>query len=590
MKRIYNIAVASLCIAVSQAAYSQNLDPTVEVSRAYVAKHIDAEKPVIEMAVPDSVLKFDLDFDYAVTDNPYKGSYEFKPYSLDMKPQSSSGRNTVLFFRAGAGYTLHPTLDFVVTPPFRKGTPFSMSIYGTHRSYFGRYRAVSFEDRRLGWDGKSRYSGYDTYTSAGVNARTDWRTGYFTFDLGYLGYAGKDTLRTRNFDAFRADVRVASNNPAHKYFFYDVNLSYLYGEDKIRSGAASCLTEHDFSAKASLGPVFSDTQRALLDIGLDVSDYGAMFSSYSGMFSLAPHYILHKSRWYLDLGVKISMLIGSDRSEEKTALHSKRGQIFYPDVEIGFDAVRNYLNIYIKAEGGDNINRYSDRLASDRHFSPLYALGGNVLMNNSVERIKASLGFKGNIASRLVYDLRGGYANYSNMMFGSITYVVPGQAPEWMSGQSGNVLSGWMPSVGYASCNYYFAALDLGWKSQDLSVDAVFECNGTDLRSRKAAVFAPSPFTADIDVVYNWKKRVFVGLHCNAALARNGLVRPSSDAELESVRLPGYADLGLSAEYRFNRKASFWIYGGNLLNMTVQRFPLYTESGISFTAGITLSL
>ena len=57
-----------------------------------------------------------------------------------------------------------------------------------------------------------------------------------------------------------------------------------------------------------------------------------------------------------------------------------------------------------------------------------------------------------------------------------------------------------------------------------------------------------------------------------------------------AVRLPGYVDLGLSAEYRFNRRMSFWLYGGNLLNMTIQRTPLYAGSGIWFTAGFTFTL
>ena len=64
-------------------AYAQNLDPTVEVNRDYEGKLLIVHKPILDMAVPDSVYKFDLDFDYSVTDTPYKGAYEFVPYSLE---------------------------------------------------------------------------------------------------------------------------------------------------------------------------------------------------------------------------------------------------------------------------------------------------------------------------------------------------------------------------------------------------------------------------------------------------------------------------------------------------------------------------
>ena len=75
--------------ALSIASYAQNLDPTVVVNRAYEGKLLEVHKPQIEMAVPDSVQQFNLDFDYDVFENPYKGSYDFKPYQLLLKPVSS---------------------------------------------------------------------------------------------------------------------------------------------------------------------------------------------------------------------------------------------------------------------------------------------------------------------------------------------------------------------------------------------------------------------------------------------------------------------------------------------------------------------
>ena len=57
---------------------AQDLNPTVEVSRQYRGSLLDSEKPSVPMAMPDSVLRFDLEFDYSVFDNPFKGSYEFR--------------------------------------------------------------------------------------------------------------------------------------------------------------------------------------------------------------------------------------------------------------------------------------------------------------------------------------------------------------------------------------------------------------------------------------------------------------------------------------------------------------------------------
>ena len=54
--------------------------------------------------------------------------------------------------------------------------------------------------------------------------------------------------------------------------------------------------------------------------------------------------------------------------------------------------------------------------------------------------------------------------------------------------------------------------------------------------------------------------------------------------------MPGFIDLGVNAEYALSRKLSFWLRGGNLLDMEIQRNLMYAEKGINFTAGICLSL
>ena len=86
MYRIYRYAITLAAALMSVAALAQNLDPTVEVSRAYEGTLVEVHKPTQVMAVPDSVQRFRLDFDYSVFDKPYKGSYEFSPYMTSMRP------------------------------------------------------------------------------------------------------------------------------------------------------------------------------------------------------------------------------------------------------------------------------------------------------------------------------------------------------------------------------------------------------------------------------------------------------------------------------------------------------------------------
>ena len=113
-------------------------------------------------------------------------------------------------------------------------------------------------------------------------------------------------------------------------------------------------------------------------------------------------------------------------------------------------------------------------------------------------------------------------------------------------------------------------------------------CFSTHINANKSKVDFHFPHDLSSDEVKSITEEV------NAALARDGYcpadIMSGTPQAKTSVRIPGYADLGVSVEYKFNRKASVWVYGGNLLDMTIRRSPLYCESGIYFTAGITLSL
>ena len=67
MRRYIFIASALLACAVASA---QNLNPTVQVTNDYEGKLMEVNKQNVAMAIPDSLLKFDWNFNYSVFDNP----------------------------------------------------------------------------------------------------------------------------------------------------------------------------------------------------------------------------------------------------------------------------------------------------------------------------------------------------------------------------------------------------------------------------------------------------------------------------------------------------------------------------------------
>ena len=127
-----HILTTALAAAVSALAFGQNLNPTVEVTNAYEGGASSISKPAQQMAVPDSVTRFNLDFDYSVFEKPFKGAYEFRPYYVQLKPEPKASTEEKFYRRAGAGFTLHPQLALGWAPvPKEK---FRLNVYGTQGS------------------------------------------------------------------------------------------------------------------------------------------------------------------------------------------------------------------------------------------------------------------------------------------------------------------------------------------------------------------------------------------------------------------------------------------------------------------------
>ena len=185
------IFISFVLAAVSMSA--QNLDPTVEVSRAYEGKLIEVHKPDYEMQVPDTVRNFDLKFDYSVFDNPYRSSMEFNPYMVEMRPTTVLQDQPALYLLAGAGYTLHPVFDLVWSP--RMKGPFQVDVHASHRSYVGDYRKLQRDED---------WWGYDLLSNAGLDLSYDWKKASLEVGASYYGVAVKDYMKKRDYNGLDA--------------------------------------------------------------------------------------------------------------------------------------------------------------------------------------------------------------------------------------------------------------------------------------------------------------------------------------------------------------------------------------------------
>lgn len=592
MKRniLYYLAIAAFLISYSASA--QNMDPTVEVTRDYEGKLLVAHKPILDMAVPDSVYRFDLDFDYSVTDTPYKGAYEFVPYSVDMSLEPKRRDENVLYLKAGAGYQLHPTADLVWSPAF-KG-PFSLDVYGRTRSFFGNYWTMSSPDYANDEIGlvdndssKGTWYGMDWNSSAGVSGRYDWNNSVFLFGLDYTNFYQSQKediygLRARLFNSAGVNLSLAAKDPLAAGLDYKVALKYKYSDDLLndQTNGQTGLQSHDLGFGVDIESVLSGGHNLKINSSFDMTDENGVLDVTAAALEFAPRYVIKGSRWILEAGLRLSTVFKTDG---KSSMYSHKEQVIYPDLRAEYMIFPEFLKTYATVGGGNKMNTYSSLVAENRRVNPYYGRGVWNLLDMTEERLAAELGFEGRVFSYFGYTLKGGYKIYGNAPLQTL-YIYDSD-------------SGYMPGLGYTSYQMAYASMDFLLDTESVRVDGNVQFNGVTsvdhtFDSLVGFVF-PAPFKGDIAVMYDYNDRLYAGVDCEFSSAREGRAyrkMGERNPREYKITVPAYADLGINLEYRFRHDMSFWARGGNLLGMTIQRELLYAEKGPYFTVGICLNL
>ncbi len=571
---------------------AQSYNPTVVVTNKYKVETLTPEKESIDMAVPDSVKRFDMSFDYSVFDRPYRGSYDFSPYDIDMKPSSDRHKAGKFYLNAGLGYTLHPELDFIYTPLCNEKA--SLDLYLGHRSFAGNYRKIGLDSesgKMTGLktaDGKRDYWGlwnYDMDNSLGAAFRYDWKKLAMTADLGYRGLQQMDWMRGRSFDRGEADVRVFSKDTLSQGLTYDVRVHYLLGYDKVNRlyDSRQKLGENDVNLALRMGVNAGKNGRFIFDIAADLASYVGDLSHTTALFNLAPAYVLTLKGWTFDLGVRVSVPMTTKNAGMENYANS---QYIYPAVRISYDFRRIPLNLYLSLTGGESMNSYSSLVGEYRHYSIASAAfnsasSGQVL-GNTVERVNATFGLKGRIRSVFGYEA---YVSFSERATSAV------EAIRLSDVKLGETTYSELPVYGLAftrtglltAGGKFHYSDDWGRVNLGLLYSKMFTYPET-----QQFLLNPAALTGDASVSFNIIRRIYATVGCEFSLSRKGLLQKTDGATV-NYNIPGYGDPYLGVEYRHNRLLAVWAKASQFTGQTIQRTPLYAERGPEITAGVRLN-
>jgi len=504
--------------------------PALFIWFAMPAQTTDFKKGEVRMAISDTLQEFDYHFDYSVFDSPYKGAYEFSPYFVQMTPDKSEydGRN--FWLRGGAGYTLHPVLDFVWTPVRKPNV--ALTVLNSGKGYVGNYIFGPTENV---------FSGHDIDDKLGFQADFIGKSHISRLTGGWNGIFTKTGIATSGYNSFNIDFDIKSMAKDVPSFQYDFDLGYKYASDNL--GSLGFVSDHTVSLVGSVAPVVLKNFRLLVDFRGDLESlqsFDADLKNFTHFFvDATPHIVFSAGIFALDAGLAI------DYS------HTDKGQLsFLPSVKASVAIIKDVFDFYAAIVGGQKMHTYSS-LKEYNHFA--YAMTPEV----TLVRYNVFGGFKGAVGSHFDYDLKVGYMVGDNALID-------------------------FPTIQYGNVSKMYIDISAAWRSDRLEVDG--NLSFAPIRNLYSGIGFQTPlYNGDIRAMYNWNKRIYAG-------ASLKLMSPRKCPDIDFKWVPMYADLGIICEYKFSRTLGVWAEGGNLLGHRVYDVVGYIAKSPYFTLGISCTL
>lgn len=541
------IIFAALFSGALLCAQNSNLNPTVQVTNTYESRIQNVDRQVMKVAVPDSLYKFDLNFNYTGFENPYKGNEEFNPFFTELDIAERTLKSKDLYLKAGAGYTLHPVLDAAYS--FKPLGRFKAGVFAHHKSYYGDYyRACENQDN---------FKGYDAVTKVGFNARSDWDKLSLIAGVWYDGIHTQNNFRfkdTRNFNAASAALKVVSNYDADAVpWKYEFTAGYSYGGNGfVYRSVKGFEAEHSINVGGS-GNFKIGNSLIELAAGCDVKT-GIFTDRYNGYaVNLTPRYYYVTDK--IDLGVGCDFLVswGNNVQEVRNIADDPEYFALWPSVDFTWRAVPTYLDVFVKSGLKGSLYGQGD-IARDYRF--LLEEQFCITKTRTID-----FGLKGDVCEKFSWKVKASYEWLSNAVNAAVT----------------DLDNSYVMLVCDSAVHDFNFGIDLRAKFGGFSLDGDVTYN-LYLNPRNCRVVPPA-WIANLRLEYEFLNRagIYVGAEYKSAY------------KADKYTVPDWINLYVGAEYKLTNRLKIFLDGRNLLNRQCQFIPMYAEKGVAITVGAVLN-
>ncbi|KQR91531.1 TonB-dependent receptor [Chryseobacterium sp. Leaf180] len=444
------------------------------------------------------------------------------------------------------------------------------------------------------WDSDSRTANLGAFLNAyGEKGKVNVNAEYALDDYNYYGIyalnpsAGVDLSQKVN------QIRVNG--------YYDFYSNNILNDVRVKSNFLSDrfnAKENQVSALANLSKHavnITDDIKLNADLGLGIETVQSDFkiidrnSSTYLNFSLAPKVTFMKGETYLMLGSGFSFL-NSRFSNLSMAGEAKNSKTFwFPQAEFQLAASKEF-KFYGGVDGGLKLNTYSDLLQQNPF------LVSDEMLRPTETKFHFYAGLRGDISETLKYDFSAGYGKINNIMFFKANTLF----------DSGLALD----RFGFDYANTFSAIYDDGNVSDikgsvqyfplaNLVLDAEVRFQKYELKNFENIYNVPL-VSGSIGAKYTMLQKklslgfkgIFASDRTTNSYTLEGVSNPMlmfQSTENTNDKVGGYADLNLSAEYKFHKNFSIFALGNNLLSSKYQTYKGYKVLGAQILGGVKIT-
>lgn len=371
------------------------------------------------------------------------------------------------------------------------------------------------------------------------------------------------------------DVRVKS------YFLND-----HFGASENYANIDVNLSKHDF-------PVYDDIT-ANGDLGLSLGTVNSKFDILSKNtnnqfnFNLSPKVTFYKGDSYLLIGSDFSFL--NSKNSNNVTEESKNNKFYwFPKAEV-LVAATDEFKFYGGIDGGLKMNTYGN-LLDENPF-----LVSDLTLTPTETKYHFYFGMKGDVDQTFKYDVNAGFSKVNNAQFFYANNIF-----------DYNVNTARKP---YDYANTFSSIYDNGtlmdikgdlqvFPMENLTLDAGLRYMKYNLDNLEDVYYKPL-VQFNLGAEYTMlEKKLNLGFKAyfvtdrtsnSYSITQNGFTPDQyTSAENKNEKVGGFADLNLSAEYKFHKNFSIFALGNNLLNTKYQNYLGYKVLGAQFLGGVKIS-